>query len=36
MLYLIFKIRGYGEHSIYRIIQSNKESNEIQRIYGYE
>jgi hypothetical protein len=34
MLYLILKILGYGEHSIYQIIQSNKESSEIQRIFG--
>jgi hypothetical protein len=36
MLYIILKILGYGEHSIYQIVQSNKESNEIQKTYGDE
>lgn len=36
MLYMILKILGYGDHSIYQIVQSNKESNDIQTIYGKE
>jgi hypothetical protein len=34
MLYLILKTLGYGDHSIHQIIQTNKNSNEIQNIFG--
>jgi hypothetical protein len=34
MLYLILKSIGYGDHSIYKIIQTNKDYNEVQNIFG--